>query len=468
MTTDHIPFYINASFEACFEFTQQNIKWAITAPLQPPTPSETYFQQLSHRITLLALSILILSPIFLLGIAVERTCSFIAHHSYKPVVACPSLDQQTTNPLQSFPSETQALVLQNVDPQELISLSQTCKKWRQHILYTLLPFYINATHSPLYLFNFQPIFLDHILKHIGKKITYLKLEKVTCKVAYHWASFCPNLSHLTIDTLTNPLKSMVAYWVPHTYWFCPLVEQRILKTEKLQYLSLPDCQLRPHEAEKIATFTNLTRLNLFGNNSMGEGLFALTKLSQAEESTQPFPKLTYLNLGLTHPKESIYSKLSIFANITEFHYDGNVFRSDQAFSTFIGTLQKFLNLKKLSLRRCNIDDTKAQLIYENLPNLVELNIEKNTITCPKLISIIQSLKQLRELSTSILTIASEEIPTLINALIDYGNFSKFRCQFSTPLTDEAIETLEAQSILLKEKFPDSLCITNTKFIFFLN
>ncbi|MGZ3733165.1 MAG: hypothetical protein ACXU9U_05455 [Parachlamydiaceae bacterium] len=249
------------------------------------------------RIGFVAYSLLLL-PIYKIGSAIDKARSFVVYNRHKPTDF-----NSSTYELPYFPEDTYREIALNSEIKDMIALSQTCKKARHLILFSVLPHYINSAHTSLQQFNFHPICLDHVLQGIGNQLSYLKLTKITSQVAHRWITFCPNLTHLHIESLRNTRI------LNHTKdWFCPLVEKGILKIEKLSYLSLMCCQLGEREANQIATLESLTYLNLYGNPLLTADENALIlpesippkNRGDQEKFQFHLTQLTYLNLGFIH------------------------------------------------------------------------------------------------------------------------------------------------------------------------
>jgi hypothetical protein len=310
--------------------------------------------------------------------------------------------------------------------------------------------------------------LDHILQGIGNQLSYLKLTKITSQVAHRWITFCPNLTHLHIESLRN--TRILTYT---NDWFCPLVEKGILKVEKLTYLSLMCCNLGEQEANQIATLKNLSYLNLWGNHLLAEDENALItpkRIPSKKQSNQEafqfhLTQLTYLNLSYTceyagpiDPSLSfIVPRLGLFQELTELSYNGVTFLNSD-FRTFINSLKTLPHLQKLSLADSGITDSRAQQIANNLPNLTSLSVCSNFhITLAGVTTILTSLKQLTEIDISFTQVGDqEEFPQVIDALLEHHHdFSRFiyYVNFETK-TQQQREMFETQRGRLLDKFPN--------------
>jgi hypothetical protein len=450
--------------ETALDTYHQKIKSAFT-PLSSKHPG----RELLQRIALVVSSIFIY-PILLIGATIERACSFRAYQENEPVVELPfprvpvveAPSQQeihSNDSLSCLLPEIQKSVIRHLSIQNFINLSKTCKKLRQQVLYDLLPSYINATSSSPQAFKFHPFVLDYVLQHIGNQLTYLYLAKVTSTVAHRYISFCSNLTHLSVKdlTITSDLDD----------WFCPLVKQGILKADKLKFLVLHSSEIRPSEAEAIATLKNLAHFDLFHNSSIGEeGILALTesqtagKESEAKIHSSQLTQLTYLDLSHTglHLK-TLASRVNMFQALTHFIYNcgNNQFHASIEINDLVSGLQKLANLQTLSLVGNKLGDEGAQLIAQKLPKLNNLILDTNWITILGVVPIIKSLQELRKFEISINPIRIGEISQIVDLLLLQQDLLKFACctyfktsEFTTP---EKERILTEQKTRLLERFP---------------
>jgi hypothetical protein len=497
MSIETIPFYLYTDCEALLKEYHQKIKSTLH-----PLPSERPWNELLVRIRLIILSCLIY-PVLLIGTAIQKLHAYRVYHQNKPKDFNFELNYESR--LLSIPNELQELIAQKAEITDLIAFSQTCKQVRQQFLYSILPNYINVTHQPIQAFKFHPICLDHALLHIGSKLSHLKLTKVTPQIAQRWISFCPNLVDLKINDPTDPLRFFRIEWrIRDDDWFCPLVEQKILKIEKLKHLSLRWCHIRASEAEKIVTFKNLTHLDLCGCLLSAEGIHALTAVSESSEadatniSTSQLTRLTYLDLSFTQKYYGGYPvvspflpDISIFQGLRELRFDGFIFNNDK-FSEWLDILQKLPHLETLSLaysvicidntRIDDIDevflqimvwlgyymnDQKAALIAQKLPNLISLNLKCNPhLTSGGIIQILKALKKLRAINISLTNIRFNEIPQIIDELLNLPNFSQliYNLPFDK-ITEEEQQLLEEQTNRLLTQFPDcDIIFDNSRFL----
>ncbi|MGZ3634065.1 MAG: F-box protein [Parachlamydiaceae bacterium] len=450
--------------ETALNTYHQKVKSAFT-----PLPSKHLGQELLQRIVLVASSILIY-PILLIGIAAEKAYSFRANRQSKPVAEMPfprvpvveTPSQQeihSSDFLSCLLPEMQKSVIRKLSIQSFINLSRTCKKLRQQVLYVLLPSYINATNSSPQDFKFHPSILEYVFQHAGDQLTYLCLAQLTSTVAHRYISFCPNLTYLSIRNLkiTTDLDD----------WFCPLVKQGTIKADKLKFLVLHSCEIRPSETEAIATLKNLAHFDLFHNSSIGEeGILALTefqtvgKENEAKIRSSQLTQVTFLDLSHTgsHLK-TLASRVSMFQALTHFIYNGgnNQFPSSTQINDFVSGLQKLSNLRSLSLVGNRLGDEGAQLIAQKLPNLNNLILDTNCITILGVVPIIKSFQELRKFEISINKIRIDEISQIVDLLLLQEDLLKFACctYFKTAeFTHSEKETiLTEQKTRLLEKFP---------------
>jgi hypothetical protein len=235
-------------------------------------------------------------------------------------------------------------------------------------------------------------------------------------------------------------------------WFCSLIQQEILKPEKLTHLSFISYQIEPEEVEQITTLPNLTHLTLYHSNLQYSQILALMNAP----TNQQLLNLKYLNLSFDPmgcaTSALFASKLKAFQKLNTLVFMGNL-ESSQDTIAFIKNLKGLPNLQRLSLGNNTIDSKAIQKIIKNLPQLTSLNVcHAKKLDIHKIRTLINSLPNLVELNISLTDISISEISLVVDELIKQKNFSLFARYVYSNRTSEEQSFLDQQKNRLIEKF----------------